>query len=235
MKYKKNYGKKSYRRFKKRRRSTKKLKRVIRSVARDMLEMKSGYATYAQGMRQGIVYARNINHFLAQGTQANQMTGEQYWLKNIHWRGRFATNYSAVAPAESSPNTPTAFRLLVVRTKKQLTAGVSEIAAADVFRSEGTLTDITRMHVDFHKVDLLYDKTIIVNPGTSDTSNYTIHQLDKVLRINKKCVAESENSGWLKSKNYFFIFAAKNLYLPYDSPGTIGWLDIDYTLNIKDM
>lgn len=148
-----------------------------------------------------LVYAQNLNHFIAQGLTAETIIGEKIFIKNIRAKLlMFALN------SVSAGQTDTTFRVAFIRTKQPLTSTNTNITTVDVFRNNPQAV-ASQGHLDLHKVDVLYDKTF--HFGQPNQANVLqTKEVEVVLNINKTHYFDTDNGGYLKDKNYYMIYTA---------------------------
>lgn len=199
------------------------IKSIATKAARSVSETKSELLSNDRLTADGIVYAQNLNYQIAQGVTSQNVIGEKIFLKNINIHG-YAVNL-----AGSTNDSPITVRLCVVRTETPLTTTTpSAINATDVFRSAtGKLA--RQGHVDLHKVDLLYDKQMVINTditGVNSTQPFTIR-----VPINKSLWFRSDNSGYLKNGDYYLIMVAEKDNAPV---GNGGYVSYQWAMNFTD-
>ena len=203
---------------------TKKVTGIAKKVVHREAETKSALNNSIPGnMFNDSVYAQNLNFFISQGSNAENVIGEKFYLKNIHIKGTLSNLVNI-----NTGNTPLFYRLLVIRTKKPLTNSSSIITATDIFRSSNSIASLA--HVDLHKVDLIKDITgKLTNPInlTNDQTRFDIN-----LKINKTHFIDTDNGGYLKDKNYYLIFTAYKVDNPVFN---VGFLSLNWSINFKDM
>lgn len=197
---------------------------IAKKVVQGEAETKSTVNNVVTTLTGDAVYALNLLYVLQQGTTAEALIGEKFHLKNIYSRINYVQANSATASTGDS-----FLRVMMVRTKKPLTASGSLITATDVFRG-ATSRYASLGFVDLHKVDLVYDKTFhipVCELVNQDNSKYiTINK-----KINKTLTFDLDNSAYVKDKNYYLIYTAHKA----DNNGNgIGTFRFQWSLNFKD-
>lgn len=201
--------------------SVQQVSRIARSVTLRAAETKSYLKDIGNtNQPDDALRVWNLNYGISQGTTAEGIVGEKLHLKNIRIQG------IVNSATQGNSNTKTV-RMLVFKTKKALATGTSgiDVTVTDVMRSNiGTF----RNHVDLHKVDLLYDRTLMLTPNYNNqvvSKTFTIN-----VPINKTEYFDTDNSGFLKDKNYYFAIQH------YDGNGiyTPATHSFCYSVNFKD-
>ena len=204
-------------------------KKAVTAIAKKttlkIAETKSAVSVYQTDLFNDLVYALNLNYFLAQGSTSETIVGEKFFLKNIYLKGRFYS-YNTASPG----NSPLHCRLMVIRTKKALTNTFASQTISDIFR--GSAVEVaTTGFPDLHKIDVIKDVHFRVPQatiGTSGTSTSFTHNL----KINKTLFTDTDNSGYLKDKNYYIIATCYKA----DNPAVnVGALRVQWALNFKDV
>ena len=206
-----------------------KQKKAVTAIAKKttlkVAETKSAISNRVTDLFNDLVYAQNLNYFLSQGSTAESIIGEKFFLKNIYIKGRFYS-YNTSGAGTS----PLHCRLMIVRTKKALTNTFVAISTDDVFR--GVTSEFASVGFpDLHKVDVIKDVTYRVPQttlGTSGTSVAFTHNI----KINKTLFVDTDNGGYLKDKNYYLIASVYKA----DNPAiTVGAIRYQWAMNFKDL
>lgn len=197
--------------------------RIAKKVDLKENEHKSMFISInGSNMFDSLVYAKALNFAAAQGTGSEQYVGEKIFLKNFHLKGH-ASFTKAGDPA-------VIFRCLVIRsTNKILTNSSTAITYSDVFRSGSSNSNFPScLHVDLHKVDLLYDSgPKVFNRNYS--AQVPKYAFDIKIPINATRTWTADNSGYFKGGDYYFIMMTE------DSSGDwAGNINYDYTMNFSD-
>jgi len=171
------------------------------------------------------IYAQNLNFFMAQGSNSEQIVGEKFFLKNINIKGSFSNINSTI-----TGNGTLTWRLAIIRTKKQLTSTALSVSPLDIFRTN-TVQQASVGMIDLHKVDLIYDKVHqISQPNLINTNQNVPFNIN--VQINKTHFLDQDNSGYLKDKNYYLISTCHKA----DSISqNTGFIRFQYVLNFKDL
>lgn len=207
-------------------RTQKAMTALVKKVVTKQAETKSAISHSTISQFDGSVYAQNLNFFLSQGVTSESIIGEKLMLKNIYLKMEcFNINSS------SASNQSLTFRVLIVRSKKNLTTTNSSILGSDIYRSGTSLRYSTNGHVDLHKVDLLYDKTIYFDqPNQANTDQHK--PITANLKINKTHFVDIDNGGFFKDKNYYLIVTAdKNS----SQAANTSFCRYSWSLNFKDL
>lgn len=208
---------------------TKKVTAIAKKAIHKEAETKSPMNNLGAGINMipDIVYATNLTYFIAQGNSAETIDGEKVFVKNIRLKGLvFAFNSATVT------NTPTTFRLMVIKTKQPLTNTNAPITASDVFRLPVPAYTALQGHLDTHRVDILYDK--VINFGQPNQANVIEHKGFEInLKINKTHFIDQENGGYFKDKNYYLVYTlCKSDAAVVNTSGVIR---CQWSINLKDM
>lgn len=202
-----------------------KFKRAVKSVLYKQAETKSfiaGASLYPIDTDFG---CQNLNTGIVQTTSSEGRVGEKIFIRNIRIRGAVTmTNIATNSNGKS-------YRIMVVRTKTLLgpSATNQTMTLSNVFRVSPTGgANITQMHVDLHKVDVLYDKVGTIIPNFDHQGK--IKPIFINIKINKNEFFEADNSGFFKTKNYWLLFGA------WDGSASATPLNFSYTwaVNYKD-
>lgn len=176
--------------------STAMVARIAKSVSLRAAETKS-FLGNLSSTNQGDDVCRvwNLNYPITQGVTSTNVLGEKIHLTNIRIQGLLRSN---VASSEATR----IVRMLVFRTKKQLASTTAvDITATDLYRSN---VNVCSAQVDLHKVDLLHDQYIKLQPtieGKTVQTNFVIN-----IPINKTEYFDEDNSGFFKNKSYYLAF-----------------------------
>lgn len=234
MLYTKKYVKKAY---KPKAKPTKKVTTVgqVKTIAKSVLNSAAETKSYISlgtniAPLDDAFGVANLMFPMAQGSSSTAYLGEQIYLKNIHIKGRIFTNTGL-----STITNVKLCRVVVFRTKKPLTNTVTNSATIlDVFRNNPTGLATTG-HIDFTKVQLLYDQTMTIypeigSPGATQTQVINV-PVDIKIPINKKEWFDADNSGYLKFSNVYIG------YTSYDGNAVVAptTLQFAWTINFKDM
>lgn len=174
--------------------------KAIERKLKQRIETRSGINGGGEFLFQDAIRANNLMYFLNQGDALANYAGRAINLKNIHIKGRVFI--------ENDNNQPngTCVRLLVVRAKTPWTNTSTTLSTGDLFRIGGQPHFASSGHIDFSKVELLYDKKWVVQPfHQSGNANGYISYDIKVPFNMKKVYFDNDNSGYLKHGNYYFV------------------------------
>lgn len=202
--------------------------KVVNRKLKQYIETKSSYATLGQFHYANDLRAVNLIHHMSQGDTNVTYTGRSINLKSIHIKGRMHL--------ENPGNQPNGIccRFMIIRTKKALTNSSSVITTTDVLRALGQQYFASTGHVDFGKVQLLYDKKHVVQPFNSDgNANRYISYDIKVPFKGKKVYWDENNSGYLKDGNYYLVTTIDSIGAS-QSIDRVGVDNIDWTVNFQD-
>lgn len=202
------------------------LTKTVKRIVGGMAETKSYLGSINMTPIEDTIRATNIVYNISQGTAKDDIVGLKLHIKNIRFKGYI---YNTAA---ANLNYNGAARILVFRDKVKLTSSSATLSASDLFRVAGTnLYYAMTGHVDLKKVDLLLDKTIeLVQPHTTARVSWPV---DFNIPINKTVTYDTDNSGWLKDKNYYmaFCYYTGEGDIASASFGLIG----DYSVNFTDL
>jgi len=193
-----SYGKR--RRFVRRGRKSyykgRKLAKFVKRVIYKAAETKS-YLNYSELIPiNNQTDVKNLIFFMNQGTNAEQIVGEKFHLKNIRIQGSFLS--------VNAKNSTKSGRIIVFKTKKPLTNdALANLPLTDLFRSGGSNIRMDQ-HVDVHKVDLLFDKTYRLTPNVEGMEMQKQFKIN--IKLNKDEYFDADNSGYLKKGNYYLAF-----------------------------
>jgi hypothetical protein len=168
------------------------------------------------------LYFQNLVSPIAEGAGSENRLGERINVTSlkVNWK---ATLYNTSTQTETK-----IMRLMVISTPKQLGTSTGTLTQSDVFRSPSSL-NAAKGVFDFHKVSVLYDKKIIVNPATQGNNDHRCGMVN--VRLNKNLIFQDDASpAYLKNVNYYFVFG----YVT--SAGVLGYMDLHYNVmvNFKD-
>lgn len=196
--------------------------KIAKKVVLKAAETKSSLTSYSMTPLDGVWAASNLNFPIGQGDTAEDVIGEKVYLKSINIRGNI---YIATPEAGIT----TLARVVVFRTKQNLTTSTASITATDLVRSPAS-TNPQQHHIDLHKVDLLYDSTFALTPQVSATQ--VIQQpFNIVLPINKTHYFDSDSSGLFKDKQYYVGYVGYNGNVLANAAGCT----FTAAINFKDM
>lgn len=202
---------------------TKKVRAIAKKAIKSEAETKSYIAGNTATCTSDTATAFNLNYAMGPGTGEGQYVGEKIHVNSINMK-IVVSQLSTAAQNESMH-----FRILLIRTKQNLTTGSTIITNGDVFRGT-TVALATIGHVDLNKVTLLHDQLVhIPAPQIAGVNGQkTIHFRKK---LNKTETWDNSNSGYFKNSNYYLIAVPQN---PSNSTA-IGFIRFQYTINFKDM
>lgn len=167
-----------------------------------------------------IYNVQNLIFPIAQGLSAENIIGEKLHILNMRIRlNMFTTN--------NSNNITKYARVVCFAIKKPLTNTNTTITASEIFRVP-LGANPTQHHVDLHKVDLLYDNVFTLVPQVAAQTVQRFVQIP--ININKSVTFESDNSGYLKNKNYYLAVMGQD-GSSISSPVTFTYT---YSVNFKD-
>lgn len=197
--------------------------RIAKSVVHRSAETKS-YVRYVSATPlDNVCYAINVIGRIGQGNSSETVIGEKMYMKNLRVRGFTYSNNATFTTKQ--------LRILVIRTKQQLTTTEAVISGlTDVFRT-GTTTLTPVAHIDLHKSDVLYDNIWSITPRTgSVTPNTETVPFEFNVPINRTEYFDSDNGTYLKDKTYYILVC------PYESSGVTNPLGVQiaYATNWKD-
>lgn len=202
----------------------KEVAKIAKDITIKQAEVKTALNYWAgQSVPDGLCRSFNLCYFMSQGSQASNFIGEKIRIKNIVIKGFTRSQIST-----SGNYQPKYLRLMIIKTKKQLTSGsATDIALTDVYRNSEANPNID--HIDPSKVDLLYDKTLRLVPvlnATEVSQHYTID-----LPVNRVENYDADTSGFFKKQSYYFLmhcFDGNGLYAPLNN-----WFQ--YEVNFTDL
>lgn len=219
---------KAFRKYKGRKAAlTKKQQSAVAAIAKKTVfkqaETKS-YIAYRNMAPFDSAYAvLRLNWPIANGTGDVAIIGEKMHLTNIRFRCNiYKTNLTN--------NVTRLCRLLVIRSKQNLGSGTSPtvITTTDVMRNP-TNSKVTLDHVDLHKVDLLYDKTLTIDKNVETGINLQ-RPFEFNIPINRDEYLDP-STGNLKHGDYYIVYASYDGSLTSSPTG----FDFTYALNFKDL
>lgn len=199
------------------------VQKIAKKVILRAAETKSSLSNFGLNNIDSQWGVANLSFPIGQGDTAEDVIGEKIFLKNIRMRCDFTTQNNNVGQT-------TVFRAIVFRSKNTITTGTAALVPVTTQLMRAPITgSISAQQVDLHKVDLLYDQTFTLTP---DVANAQVmrHHWDFNLPINRTHYFDTDNSGILKDKQYYFAFVAQNGGIP--SPGI---LEASVAVNFKDM
>lgn len=201
---------------------SKEVVKIAKKVVMRAAETKSSITNYSVSPLDGQWNASNLSFYINQGSTAEDVVGEKIFLKSINIRGSIFTQ---------NPNAgiPTQCRLVLFRTKQNLTTGSTIITSSDLVRNP-VPTNPVQHHIDLHKVDLLYDTTITLTPQVANTQ---VIQKDFVINVpvNKTHYFDTDTSGLFKDKQYYLAVVGYNGIIVSSPAG----FQFTAALNFKDM
>lgn len=196
---------------------------LIKKTINKSAETKSYIADFTATQSSDTCRAFNLNYAMSPGSGEGQYVGEKIHVKNINMK--IVVSQLATAAQNEAMH----YRILLIRTKQQLTTTSTTISSSDVFRNS-TVGLATIGHVDLNKVTLLYDKLVhIPAPNISGVNCQKSISFNKT--INKNEIWDQSNSGYFKNSNYYLLAIPQN---PSNSI-SIGFVRFQYTINFKDL
>ena len=194
---------------------------LIKKTVQKEAETKSFISTaYTFTGSSDVVYAANLIAPMTQGSGEGQYIGEKMLIKNIHLK----------AVISRLVNETVFMRVLVIRTKTELTStSTNGLTYDNVFRGGATSIATIGM-VDLNKVQLVYDKLITVQPA-SIISTLGQNVWHHNLKLNKHVTWDTSNGNYLKDANYYIICVPQN---PSNTT-SIAFFRLQYTINFKDI
>jgi len=211
------------------------VKKLVKQAMTDLSETKSFIHTNTMTLNQNVPRVESIMGLMAQGDDAADIIGEKLFIKNIRVRGQLLW-VGGLLPAES--NTQRIVRIVVFHTKTKLTTTQTALTVSELFRQDTPGTDgnnlAAKAHIDLHKVDLLYDKLIVIQNRDQPTTAAVAPKIVPFsfnLKINKTKYVEDENASYHKDGMYYMAIVYD------DTQASIGGIVAQYTMatNFKDM
>lgn len=202
------------------------LRKQIKRIVGGLAETKSYLGSINMVPLEDTIRCTNLVYNISQGTAKDDVVGLKYHIKNIRFNGYIYNTASA------NINFNGAARIIVFRDKVKLTSSASTLSPSDLFRVAGTNAYYAMTgHVDLRKVDLLHDETILLTQPT-DTARISVPVRFNI-PINKTVNMDTDNSGWLKDKNFYmaFLYYTGEGDIAAASFGLIG----DYSVNFTDL
>lgn len=196
--------------------------KIAKKVVMKAAETKSSLTNYNMTPVDGVWVANNLTFPIGQGSTGEDVIGEKIYLKSINIRGN-------IYLANQNSGATTISRMVVFRSKQNLTTGTTAITATDLVRSPAS-TNPQQHHIDLHKVDLLYDTTFAMTPVVAN-GQVVQQPFSFTIPINKTHYFDSDNSGLLKDKQYYFAFVAYNGIIVSPAAGCT----ITVAVNFKDL
>lgn len=175
--------------------------KIAKKVVMRAAETKSSLTSYAVTPLDAIWSVSNLSFPIGQGDTAEDVIGEKIMMKSINIRGNIYTQ-------NNNAGTTTLCRVVVFRSKQNLTTSSASITATDLVRATAA-GNPQQHHIDLHKVDLLYDTSFALTP---QVGNSQVIQQPFVINIpiNKTHYFDSDNSGLFKDKQYYLGFVGYN-------------------------
>lgn len=206
---------------------TKAVAKIAKAAVKKTEETKSAYNSISStNVFDGLVYARNLLYFMAQGTGSEQYIGEKMWLKNIHIKGHMSLTWTNAVSTERNKT----YRFLVIRANQAFTTTSTAVTYSDIFRSGSSNSALpsTCLHTDNHKITVLYDSGAkVVQKAYKE--NVPIVPIDINIVIDKPVVWTADGSGYIKNGNYYLVYMAED-----QSAANIATVAWDFTVNYKD-
>lgn len=201
---------------------SKEVTKIAKKVVMRAAETKSSLTNYNTTPVDGVWSASNLTFPIGQGSTAEDVVGEKIFIKSINVRGNIYLQ-------NANNGATTITRLVVFRSKQNLTTGTAAITSTDLVRSP-VATNPQQHHIDLHKVDLLYDTTFSLTP---EIANAQVMQqpFSFTIPVNKTHYFDSDNSGLLKDKQYYMAFVGYNGIIVSSPAGCT----FTVAVNFKDM
>lgn len=179
--------------------------------------------SYTSSLTQGAWYVTNLANGFTQNVSSQGHIGRKIMLHALKFRVRWAVN--AVNPSGA------VWRFMVFKTSRQLTSSTSAaVVQGDIFRSNPTLFDITAMP-DPDSITVLYDRTGVVNPQTTDTANGDIAFMDCYIPHRRVLNFLADNGSYFKEDNYYVYFGMAR---DNGTTTTAGFLQFSWELQYTD-
>lgn len=200
----------------------KKVAKIAKKVVMRAAETKSSLTSYNVTPIDGAWSVSNLSFPIGQGDTAEDVIGEKVHMKSLNIRGNIYVQ-------NNNAGTTTIARLVVFRSKQNLTTSSATITATDLVRATAS-TNPQQHHIDLHKVDLLYDTTLVLTPQVANSQ--TIQQPFVInIPVNKTHYFDSDNSGLFKDKQYYLGFVGYNGIIVSSPAGCT----FTAAVNFKDM
>ena len=202
--------------------------KAVKKVITKTAETQSFIGSHSQQIINDEAYVHNLWGAITQGDSAEQVTGEKIMMLNNHIRLQL-TMYNNSTTVSNEAGT---FRVMVIATKDKLSPSVTLLSPASLcFR--GTLDNLAcRGHLDLHKLDVLYDKTIAFDqPNQANTS--TSKPLVIKLKHNKTKFFETDGASYFKDKQVYLLYT----FTKSDPSLVVTTANLSYqwTSNFKDI
>lgn len=177
--------------------------KIAKKTLERNVECKYFDRAYSSSLTNGAWYVQNLFTGFFQNVASSGHIGREIATKGLKFRIRWATDSPNLAGSASGA----VFRFMVFKTSRQFTTTTSSaVLLEDIFRTPSTIFDSTLIP-DKDTVDVLYDRTMSVNPQVVGPGNGNNNFWEVDIPHRRKLHFLEETDVYTKEDNYYAFFA----------------------------